>query len=298
MLGAETDTTTLLAPAGFCPRCDYPMDSGTCPECGLEIDEARLRRRPKTWLRRHWRGVAVGLCALSALAWFANARIDARIDWIRLFPTSYLLSIHASESGSNEAATEELTRRYLAGSLTAEQTRSFIRGNANIRWNYKHYENENPIDPDGRRVHTYFLRNKIFVPSFPLWHNRAQFSIQEKIIEIRADGQEVPMTTRYSDEARYAPLVAFSTKRAQSPVTISRPRPKPPPLHSFFPIHIQLINREAACRTIEIDTQVVVVDKKTQKVVTQWQMTHTVVTKNSLSPSEPKPGTKDHDAAP
>lgn len=294
MLGTKADTATLLAPAGFCPRCDYPMDIGACPECGLESDESQLRRSPKPWLQCHWRGVAVGLCALTALVWFANARFD----WIKLFPTSYLLSIQASDNGSDEAAAKELTRRYLAGSLTAEQTRRFIRGSAKIRWNHRHHVYENPLDPDGQRVHSYLLRNKLFPPSFPLWHNRAQFSIRETVLEIRADGQKVPITARYGAGIEYMPLVAFFINSDRSPVTFSRPPPKPPPLPNFVPIFIQLINREAACRTIEIDTQVVVLDKKTRTVVTQWQMTHTVVTKNSLSPSEPKPGTKDHDAAP
>ena len=176
MPDAEVDTTTLLAPAGFCPRCDHPMDAGTCPECGLEIGEDRLRHRPKSWLHRHWRGVAVSLSALIALLWLVNARVD----WIKLFPTSYLLSIQASDTGSDDAAAEELTRRYLAGSLTVEQTRSFIRGSAKIRWNHKHHVNENPLLPDGQRVHSYLLRNKLFLPSFPLWHNRTRFSINSR----------------------------------------------------------------------------------------------------------------------
>lgn len=294
VLGAESDRKTRSAPPGFCPSCDYPTDVGICPECGLHIPARWLRNRPKSWLHRNWRGVAVSLCTIAALVWFANARID----WIKLFPTSYLLSIQASDSGSNEAASEELTRRYLAGSLNAEQTRSFIREGAEIRWNCRNHANENPLDPDGRRVHSYLLSNKLFVPSSPLWHNRTKFSIKETILEIRADDHQVLIMTSNGSEADDLPLVAFCGEKwlrsGGGPRFRSRPKISP----SFIGTRIQLINREAACGMIEIDTQVVVVDAKTQKVITQWQMTYTVVPRDAISPIEAKSGTNAGNAAP
>lgn len=275
MLSAETDTTTLLAPAGFCPRCDCPMDVGTCPECGIEIDEFQLCRRPRPWLSRHWRGVAVGLCTLSAFAWFANARIDARIDWIKLLPTSYLLSIQVSDSGSDEAATEELTRRYIAGSLSSEQTWSFIQACVEIGWSYKHYENVSPLLSDDRRVHHYILKNHVSPPPLPPLAKLPPFTIEEILLSIRADGQEVPIeevNDLITVTADQKPLIAFLfTDRARE-VSIRLRSNSGLLFRSCF---INFMNFEAACRTIEIDTKVVVSDRVTGQLKAEWAMTHT-----------------------
>ncbi len=271
MLGTEADTTTLLAPAGFCPRCDYRTDIGTCSECGLEIGELQLRRRPKPWWHRHWRRIAVALCVLWALTWFANARID----WIRLLPTSYLLSIQASESGSNEAATEELTRRYIAGSLSSEQTWSFIQACVEIGWSYKHYENVSPLLPADRRVHHYILKNHVSPPPLPPLAKLPPFTIEEILISIRADGREVPIDEVYGTVTATAdqmPLIAFlfSDRAGEVPIRL---RPNSGLL--FRSCFINFMNFEAACRTIEIDTMVVVSDHVTGQLLAEWAMTHT-----------------------
>jgi hypothetical protein len=66
-------------PSGYCPRCDYPIDPGRCPECGLDVEvpapHTRRHRR-----RRAWKLVLAGALTgtVIALAWRHGPELAAR----------------------------------------------------------------------------------------------------------------------------------------------------------------------------------------------------------------------------
>lgn len=101
-------------PRGYCPQCDYPVDMGTCPECGATLAVGELRRSPRSLLRRHRRHL---LGALAAFVFLAGGYALLRSNvWYRLLPTSLLLS---HQGADDHPATVELFRRYVGGNLNA-----------------------------------------------------------------------------------------------------------------------------------------------------------------------------------
>src|ERR1044071_9841376 len=105
------------APAGFCPKCYYPIDPGICPECGtLVTDQSILTslsqtRAAKTrrWAFRILIFVILPVAAIYG-AW--------RVPWPGLMPSGLLLSM---QGDAQHWATTELCNRYLAGQLQPAQ---------------------------------------------------------------------------------------------------------------------------------------------------------------------------------
>lgn len=105
-------------PAGFCPHCQYPINPGTCPECGADVPPHRLATSlRKIRRRRRIRQLATLLVIAAGL--FGLYRFYHTNIWLRWLPTSALLWTDVTTS----RATDELARRSAAGALTDEQTR-------------------------------------------------------------------------------------------------------------------------------------------------------------------------------
>ena len=109
-------------PAGFCPKCHYPIDPGICPECGTEVSTdsilsslsqtraARIRR----WALRIFLFLILPAAALYAAF---------QVSWPHYMPTGWLL---AMQRDAKHWATIELSHRYMAGVLSPTQVDRMI----------------------------------------------------------------------------------------------------------------------------------------------------------------------------
>lgn len=133
-------TTT---PAGFCPKCHYPLNLGTCPECGTEVSPDSIltslsqTRAAKT---RRWIIRTILFLILPAAAIYGAWHIP----WPRFMPTSWLLSFQPDanrwanvdifdltirdkvKKTADHWATGELLRRFVRGQLSTAQSSRFI----------------------------------------------------------------------------------------------------------------------------------------------------------------------------
>lgn len=124
-------------PAGFCPKCGYPFDGGTCPECGsATAPEKLLPVPPCSRLRLFIRvGSTFLFCAIviAALVWLHRTAY-----WVRLVPSGTLIELASRDvlkSGPYggywyvdeevvaaaklpSLAVRELTRRYRVAKLS------------------------------------------------------------------------------------------------------------------------------------------------------------------------------------
>src|SRR5205823_4582170 len=106
-------------PAGFCPKCWYPMDPGQCPECGAVVGAARLSHQSRGQVRRRrWRRIiaAALVLILSSGAWLANHHAQWLIERT---PTRWLLLLQGDE---NSRITRELVNRYEGSLLNTQET--------------------------------------------------------------------------------------------------------------------------------------------------------------------------------
>lgn len=109
-------------PAGFCPKCFYPMNPGVCPECGLPVPPDRLRRRRRGTFWRENRGAILAVF-VSAVLFILGYLACVSVDLVSLAPTGALIWLDGGRPGRISA---ELERRFLSGSLTAEHRDEFI----------------------------------------------------------------------------------------------------------------------------------------------------------------------------
>ena len=112
----------LQAPEGYCPRCEYPINPGTCPECGATVTSETLSKSPASVRRRKIRRrfyVIVPLLFFAALAMF----LYHTVNWIAIAPTGVLLSFQESY---RDPVGQELFGRFLAGSLSQVQTQELL----------------------------------------------------------------------------------------------------------------------------------------------------------------------------
>jgi hypothetical protein len=124
-----------------CGRCEYDLTanvSAVCPECGLDLTVANVRRGARA---PHRGQLALGV-ALVAVGLFLGGAFGARFvgtyDWYRLRPTGWLIG----DAGARDPATggrawAELVRRRGAGGLSEEDearlTRFALDEQANAR---------------------------------------------------------------------------------------------------------------------------------------------------------------------
>jgi hypothetical protein len=55
-------------PQGYCPNCNYPIDPGICPECGLAVtDQIIVRDRPDERISNPYRMIEVGALMTGAI---------------------------------------------------------------------------------------------------------------------------------------------------------------------------------------------------------------------------------------
>lgn len=110
-------------PPGYCPRCDYPTDWGTCPECGVFFNNRQLRAAPHSWIRRH----RVAVSVMVALGLSSLLFVVSRPTLVPHFPTSCLLALQSSTLAPAGPATKELEIRFLAGELSEDQKVRFLK---------------------------------------------------------------------------------------------------------------------------------------------------------------------------
>lgn len=100
-------------PAGFCPRCGYPIDPGRCSECGTDVSSEKLARVDPRITRRKLRRRGIAALALLAIGIAA-----VKAPWLEIAPTSLLLFL---QKPRYNAVAKELERREALSLLTAEQ---------------------------------------------------------------------------------------------------------------------------------------------------------------------------------
>ncbi len=108
-------------PAGYCPKCNYATDVGTCPECGHQIHPNKLLKRPSTFFSRSWKKLAVAVVVGAVYSGFHFGLIKP-IRWI---PTPLLITAH--EGFDSLRAIAELKRRAQTNSLTPDQASRLMR---------------------------------------------------------------------------------------------------------------------------------------------------------------------------
>ena len=115
----EAPTAT---PAGFCPKCYYPIDPGVCPECGTAstadtiLTSLSQTRSAKTrrWLLRAFLFIILPLAAV----------IGGRyVHWASFVPTEWLFSI---QGDAKHWTTRELVERFASGNLSKDQATRLI----------------------------------------------------------------------------------------------------------------------------------------------------------------------------
>lgn len=112
-------------PAGYCPRCDYPIDPGTCPECGSEVSPDALVKSIAAVRRHH----VIRYCLIAAPLLFLAAMIvyvSVTSDWMRHVPTRLLLPLQGNYNGD---VSIELRRRFRSNQLTYDQVESILKHN-------------------------------------------------------------------------------------------------------------------------------------------------------------------------
>lgn len=114
-------------PTGYCPHCDYAMDPGRCPECGKIVPGQSLATIPRYTRkkRRMRRLLALSIVCLMLLMAYGAFRY---VNWVRLAPTSLLVSQLDNMPGFGYRAREELHRRYLAGDLSSSEAKLMFDG--------------------------------------------------------------------------------------------------------------------------------------------------------------------------
>ncbi len=110
---SPTDDTT---PAGFCPRCDYPINPGICPECGNHFEADQLARLPRATRRRQQIRRVAALVLIIAASIGLHRLYESRL-WTRCLPTSWLFAMDPTTSW----ATDEILRRDIKGELSEEE---------------------------------------------------------------------------------------------------------------------------------------------------------------------------------
>ncbi len=101
-------------PAGFCPKCNYATDVGTCPECGHQIQPTKLLKRPSTFLSRNWKK----LTAMVLVTALYGAIHFGYIKPIRYVPSIVLMP--AYKHLGYDTALFELTRRHVYEHLSPD----------------------------------------------------------------------------------------------------------------------------------------------------------------------------------
>ena len=267
MLGTEADTTTLLAPAGFCPRCDYRTDIGTCSECGLEIGEDRLRRRPRNWLERRWRVLVVWGVVVAGLTWF----VKSYVDLIPYLPTALLLDFQGARGKSSQAAAEELGVRYVAGELSKDQTLRFAQQWFEVTWKV---ESGVGIRAFGNDPSLCQIGNEFVLKAFPAKTKMQAFTMQETVLNVRVEGEGIPLFPRGAKQVKIGQLGCAFTMNGYSPCS---PQGGWTTQASFFGSSVVLLLRSSARpESVEVDTVVVVEDAQTYREIARWPMTHVI----------------------
>ena len=112
----------MLAPEGFCPHCEYPINPGRCPECGAVVAPEALSKSPASARRKKIRRrvlVVVPLVFIAALGVF----LYRAVNWIAIAPTSVLFVF---QGAYDQPVGQELFRRFLSGSLSRKQTQALF----------------------------------------------------------------------------------------------------------------------------------------------------------------------------
>ncbi|MCB9852297.1 MAG: hypothetical protein H6819_04315 [Phycisphaerales bacterium] len=123
MTGLDTQTDDAHGPpAGFCPRCEYRMNPGTCPECGETSTVAQLHRVPRSQQRRRKIRRTVILIVLLSLG-LGGAHFYRSGIWFRWLPTSALFWMDPA----SRAANDELIARSSRGLLSPEDSAQLVR---------------------------------------------------------------------------------------------------------------------------------------------------------------------------
>lgn len=105
------------SPLGYCPKCEYRMNPGRCPECGTVVGLANIQTRPPRAHRRRIRNWV--LASIVALTFFGTSRwLWSSGTWTRALPNGALLRLQTP--GPNQVF-DELLRRNAAGSLTPQE---------------------------------------------------------------------------------------------------------------------------------------------------------------------------------
>ncbi|MBN2562578.1 MAG: hypothetical protein JXQ75_16760 [Phycisphaerae bacterium] len=104
-------------PSGFCPKCDYPIDPGQCPECGLLVTPDTLLSRPESVrVRRSLRRLLSVLAVLALISGGVHAYRNR--GWMAWVPSAILLRGQGDPDGD---VAQELVRRYNSGGLSTDQ---------------------------------------------------------------------------------------------------------------------------------------------------------------------------------
>lgn len=112
----------LQVPEGYCPRCEYPINPGTCPECGATVTSETLSKSPASVRRRKIRRrlfIVVPLLFAATVAIF----LYRTVNWIAMAPTGVLLAFQGEYS---DPVGQELFQRFLVGSLSQVQTQELF----------------------------------------------------------------------------------------------------------------------------------------------------------------------------
>lgn len=259
MAASPSNGYSSYQPSGYCPRCDYPTDVGTCPECGHRIATSKLRRAPRGWLRRHPK-LVISIVALGlAGGWLVAARPELN----RWLPTPWLLVRQASDGPHKVAATEELAARYAAAKLSPEHTTRFLQQWLDLKW------------PDSRE---WFMHNAVRPQPPTLRTKVPTFFLEERVLAVRVDGQAVTVV-----EGRDGFLAPGGGGEREWAVWLLRPPVRLSPTVpvsglQFAGTTLVLPRLDVGIHKVEIDTVAKVTDPGTGKLIAQWANAHRLQT--------------------